>query len=107
MFEIYQSPKNKNFYFRLKAKNGLVILASEGYKTKQSCKAGIRSVKKNAGSQQFFHLKKAKNGKVYFSLNARNGGIIGSRQMYASAAGRKKGIESVQRNADSEVIDLT
>lgn len=34
MFEIYQSPKNKQFYFRLKAKNSQIILASEGYKTK-------------------------------------------------------------------------
>ena len=63
MFEIYQSPKNKQFYFRLKAKNHQVILASEGYKTKASCKNGIGSVRKNAASESGFNLKGSKNGK--------------------------------------------
>jgi uncharacterized protein YegP (UPF0339 family) len=49
-FEIHQSPKNKEFYFRLKAKNHQVILASEGYKTKASCQRGIASVVQNAAS---------------------------------------------------------
>jgi uncharacterized protein YegP (UPF0339 family) len=35
-FEIYQSEINKEFYFRLKAGNGLVVLGSEGYKSKCS-----------------------------------------------------------------------
>lgn len=46
-FEMYED-KGKEFRFRLKAKNGGNILASEGYKTKESCLKGIESVKKNA-----------------------------------------------------------
>ena len=46
-FEIY-ADKSGEFRFRLKAKNGEIILASEGYKTKSGCKNGINSVKKNA-----------------------------------------------------------
>ena len=81
---------------------------SEGYKTKASCKAGIRSVQKNAASSERFALKEAKNGKLYFALEARNGEVIGTSQMYASKAGRKKGMNSVQRNAaDAESKDLT
>ena len=107
MFEIYQSPKNKQFYFRLKAKNHQVILASEGYKTKASCKNGIRSVQKNAASESSFTLKEAKNGKLYFTLDARNGEVIGSSQMYASKAARRKGVRSVMANAPSaEVREL-
>ena len=34
--------------FRLKAANGEIILASEGYKAKSSCMNGIESVRKNA-----------------------------------------------------------
>ena len=34
-FEIFQSEKNKQHYFRLKAGNGEIILASEGYVSKQ------------------------------------------------------------------------
>lgn len=46
-FELYQD-KAGEFRFRLKATNGQVIAASEGYKTKAKCKNGIASVKKNA-----------------------------------------------------------
>ena len=48
-FEIYKD-KREEFRFRLKAKNGEIILSSEGYKAKASCRNGIESVKKNADS---------------------------------------------------------
>lgn len=64
MFEIYQSPKNKQFYFRLKARNHQVILASEGYKTKASCKNGIKSVQKNATSESSFQPEGGEERKV-------------------------------------------
>lgn len=46
-FEVYKD-KAGEFRFRLKAKNGEVIAASEGYKAMDSCLNGIESVKKNA-----------------------------------------------------------
>lgn len=46
-FEIYKD-KAGEFRFRLKARNGEVIAASEGYVRKDSCKNGIESVRKNA-----------------------------------------------------------
>ena len=46
-FEVYVD-KAGEFRFRLKARNGEIIAASEGYKAKASCLNGIESVKKNA-----------------------------------------------------------
>ena len=46
-FEIYKD-KAGEFRFRLRAKNGQIILASEGYGTKANCKNGIDSIGKNA-----------------------------------------------------------
>ena len=46
-FEVYQD-KAGEFRFRLKAKNGQIIAASEGYTKIDSCLNGIESVKKNA-----------------------------------------------------------
>ena len=46
-FEVFMD-KAGEFRFRLKARNGEIILASEGYKEKKSCLNGIESVKKNA-----------------------------------------------------------
>ena len=44
-FEIYED-KAGEYRFRLKAGNGEIILASEGYKQKASCENGVASVKK-------------------------------------------------------------
>ena len=49
-FEIY-CDKAGEFRFRLKARNGEVILASEGYKTKASCEKVIESVRRNAPAE--------------------------------------------------------
>ena len=46
-FEVFED-KGGKFRFRLKARNGEIILASQGYKTKDTCLNGIESVKKNA-----------------------------------------------------------
>lgn len=45
-FEIYLDKKGE-YRFRLKARNGEPILASEGYTAKSGCKNGIESVRKN------------------------------------------------------------
>ncbi len=46
-YEIY-TDKAGEFRFRLKAANGQIVAASEGYKSKSGCENGIESVKKNA-----------------------------------------------------------
>ena len=45
-FEIYLDKKGES-RFRLKAKNGEIIAASEGYAKKVSCLSGVESVRKN------------------------------------------------------------
>lgn len=61
-FEIYQD-KGGEFRFRLKAGNGQAILASEGYKTKASCKNGVASVMKNAPTEARYERKQTASGK--------------------------------------------
>jgi len=46
-FEVY-TDKRGEFRFRLKARNGQIVAASEGYKALDSCLNGIASVRKNA-----------------------------------------------------------
>lgn len=46
-FEVY-SDKAGEIRFRLKARNGEIIVASEGYRSKASCLKGIESVRRNA-----------------------------------------------------------
>jgi uncharacterized protein YegP (UPF0339 family) len=46
-FELYKDKKGE-FRFRLVAPNGQTIATGEGYKSKESAKNGIESIKKNA-----------------------------------------------------------
>ncbi|WP_446680586.1 YegP family protein [Camelimonas abortus] len=42
-----------------------------------------------------------------FNLKAANGQVIGTSELYESAASRDKGIESVKKNApDAQLVDL-
>ena len=95
---------NDEFQFNLKASNGEIILSSEGYKTKVSCKNGIESVQKNSPEIKMYEIKEAKNGKFHFNLKASNGQVIGTSQLYASEALCKNGIESVMKNAPTATI---
>ena len=47
-YEIFKSDKDAQFYFHLRAGNGEIILASEGYTAKESAIKGILSVGANA-----------------------------------------------------------
>lgn len=106
MFEIYQD-KAGEYRFRLKAKNGQNILASEGYKQKASCENGIESVRKNSQDDSKFELKEGTSGKWHFNLKAANGQIIGTSQSYETESGAKNGIASVKTNAlDAEVKEV-
>lgn len=96
--------KNGEFQFNLKADNGQVILASEGYNTKAGCTNGIESVKTNSQDDSKFEKKESINGKYFFNLKATNGQVIGTSEMYESAASRDNGIESVKKNAPGASI---
>lgn len=48
-FEVYQSKKNNQWYWRFRAANGqIVAVGGEGYVNKAGCLNGLDVVKKNA-----------------------------------------------------------
>lgn len=103
-FELYQD-KAGEYRFRLKAANGEIILASEGYKQKASAENGIESVRKNAQLDERFERKVAASGQPMFNLKASNGQVIGTSETYSSEAARDKGVESVKTNAPDAKLD--
>jgi len=105
-FEIKKATDGQ-FYFRLKADNGQVVLASEMYQAKAGAVNGIESVKKSAGLADRYDKLTSKNGKFYFTLKAGNNQVIGNSEMYESESARDKGIESVMKSAPTaEIADL-
>lgn len=106
--------------FDLKAGNGETILTSEAYSSLRSCRSGIASVAKNAPIAALedqteencetqkcpkFEVYADKAGEIRFRLKAKNGQIIGVGEGYKKKASCLNGIESIRKNADSEVED--
>ncbi len=104
-YELKQNDKGQ-FSFSLKAGNAEVILRSEQYESKAAAENGIASVQKNSAVAERFDRKEASDGRFYFNLKAGNHQVIGSSQMYQSAASRDKGIESVMANGPSETVKV-
>ncbi|MDO5655758.1 MAG: YegP family protein [Flavobacteriaceae bacterium] len=106
-FQLFKSQANFPYYFRLKAKNGEIILGSEGYTTKQNCQNGIASVKVHAPYDSNYERKDG-IGNYTFNLKANNGEIIGRSENYTTRQARENGIEAVKRDApNAPTEDLT
>lgn len=106
-------------YFVLKAANGETIGKSESYSSEDAAKNGVESVKKNAAVAKIedqtaegwknvpnpvFEVYKDKAGEFRFRLRAKNGEPILASEGYSAKASALGGIESVKKNADSEVV---
>jgi uncharacterized protein len=107
-FEIFKDKKGE-FRFRLKASNGEIILASEGYKAKTGVKNGVKSVRTNCTMAERFEKKTSPKGDRFsFNLKAGNRQVIGVSESYESERARDAGIQSVMRTApDAHLVDLS
>ncbi len=106
-FELFKSPQNSQYYFRLRASNGEPVLSSEGYTLKQNCFNGIASVKANAPYDSRYSRKDG-FGNYTFNLHAPNGEIIGRSENYKTSQAREVGVAAVKKDATNAPLqDLT
>lgn len=102
-YEINKNDKGQ-FSFVLRVDDKGVLLRSELYESKAAANNGIASVQTNSPNDERYDRKNAVNDKPYFNLKAANGQIIGTSQMYDSAALRDAGIASVKTSGPSTTI---
>ncbi|WLI13436.1 MULTISPECIES: YegP family protein [Pseudomonas] len=107
-YEIFRSTQNQQYYFRLRAPNNEIILASEGYLQKSGCENGIASCKTHSPFDQYYEKRTAQNQRPYFVLRAANNQIIGTSQTYSSTYARDQGIAAVKTyGKNAPIVDLT
>ncbi|UPT71050.1 MAG: YegP family protein [Flavobacterium sp. JAD_PAG50586_2] len=105
---IIKKSSNDQFYFNLWSAQEEIVLTSEMYTAKQSCKNGIESVKTNAPHDKNYYKQISENGKYYFVLKSGNGEIIGVSKMYTYSSDRDNSIATVKRDAPiAETEDLS
>ena len=102
-FEVSLNSKNE-YYFKLKASNGEIVLVSESYKNRQGCDNGIQSVRENALLEENFDIRLSNDKKRYFVLKAKNGEIIGTSETYNTLSSVINGIESVKKNSQTQEV---
>jgi uncharacterized protein YegP (UPF0339 family) len=97
------------YYFVLSATTDKrILLRSELYTQKSSCRKGIESVIENAPNDKRYDRLTARNGNHYFNLKAGNGEIIGTSKMYGEASEMEEGIRMVKEQAPTaSVVDRT
>lgn len=106
-YEVFKAV-NGQFYFRLKAANGEIILGSEGYTTKAGALNGVASVRSNSPNDSNYLRQTSSDSKYYFVLRASNYETIGKSQMYSTTQAREVGIQSVKTNGPTApIVDLT
>ncbi len=117
----FQINETKTGYrFNLKASNGEIIATSETYTNKNSCLAGIESVKRNALIAKIenqteegfkpvtnpkFEMYIDKAGEYRFRLKAKNGEIIAVSEGYKAKKSCLNGINSVVKNAPDALVE--
>jgi len=95
-FEIFEGQDGQH-YFRLRAANGEIVLASEGYVSKQGANTGVESVKAHAVIADNFEQRESADGQFYFVLKADNAEIIGTSETYVSKSNAARGAETVRQ----------
>ena len=119
---IIKKASNESYMFNLIAANNEIIATSEMYTTLDKCKKGIASVQANAPSADTvdltvsnidskitnpkFEIFLDKADEYRFRLKAKNGEIIIQSQGYSAKSSCKNGIESVRKNAATEIIEI-
>ena len=98
--------KDGQFFFSFLSPEGRKILGSEMYKAKASAFNGIASIKRNAPESKRYDRLVARNGKLYFTLEAGNHEIIGMSDFYETEELRQQAIATVMWCApDAEVFE--
>lgn len=103
-FELRRS--GAHYVFTLQASNGQVLLTSERYKTKTAAVAGIEAVRRNSETEGRLVRKRAATGSSYFVLEAGNGEILGTSEMFASGVDLDKAMDAVRVGAPDADLRL-
>jgi uncharacterized protein len=95
---------NGEFFFNLRAGNGVTILTSELYSSRSSCVHGIKSVRKYCTDDNKYERMKSVNQKYFFNFKASHRQVIGRSENYETEAGMEHGIASVKKNGQSDKL---
>lgn len=93
-FEVFTG-EDKQTYFHLRAKNGEIVLSSEGYTTRSAAQAGVGSVMNWGKQAGQFDIIETANGQFAIHLRANNGQIVARGESYVTKSGAQAAIAAI------------
>jgi uncharacterized protein YegP (UPF0339 family) len=90
--------------FTLKAGNHETILASRYHSTDAELRSTIAQVRRNSQRPERYKRLTAKDKSPYFTLVDADGHVLGTSEMYLSAAAMENGIRSVMTNGPALLV---
>lgn len=93
-FDIFQGADDR-YYFNLRAANGEIVLASQGYAAEASAFNGTFSVADNGLDADNYEIAESADGGYYFNLKASNGRVIATSEVYASRYNAERAVDSI------------
>jgi uncharacterized protein len=93
-FEVFQG-KDSRYYFKLHAKNGAIVLQSQGYSGEAAALNGTFSVADNGVDAGAYVIQPSASGGYYFNLKASNGQVIATSETYSSKYDAERGRDAI------------
>jgi uncharacterized protein YegP (UPF0339 family) len=83
------------FYFRLRAGNGKIVLSSNAYLSEAGAFNGEFAVAESGVNHSAYKIEKAEHGGFFFTIQAGNGQVVGKSGTYVSKANAERGRDAV------------
>ncbi|HTJ45270.1 MAG TPA: DUF1508 domain-containing protein [Kofleriaceae bacterium] len=87
--------KDGRYYFSLYAKNGAIVLQSQGYSSEAAALNGTFAVAENGTSSAQWRVLAAGNGGYYLNLVAANNEIVGTSEVYTTKQSAETARDSI------------
>lgn len=95
------------FYYVMRAVDGKILATSENYTTKDGCKSGIATLKRNLQSGEGFRIDEDKNNNFSFKITAQGGRIICVGESYKEYNEAMASYKTLKKCADmADIVDL-
>lgn len=93
-FTVFQGADNR-YFFNLRAKNGQIVLQSQGYTTQAAAYNGTFSVANYGTNAARYDIRQSASGAYYFNIKADNGQVVGTSQTYSSKSNAVRGRDAI------------
>jgi uncharacterized protein YegP (UPF0339 family) len=93
-YDVFQGADGR-YFFDVRAKNGSIVLTSEGYTNHAGALNGAFAVAENGVNKARYRVLQGVDGRWYFNLTATNGQVIATSQMYSSKYNAERGRDAL------------